>query len=191
MLIYLCSLLRGDASGQSEVGEAQDKCQRALVPRCLVWQQRCPRHHVPVTVLPVWGGDWGVCPQGCPLALTPSCPPKTNGSGKPSEFSSEALEIIQHCQKRGFADSQNPIGKPRWIYDLGWKPIWTIILHESDPSPEPGKTSWFWLIFHTRLLSTSVLISAEDETLGSQSWTTQNFQQMDTALFPVSSCLQL
>lgn len=38
VLIYLCSLLRADASGEAEVGEAQDKCQRALVPRCPVWQ---------------------------------------------------------------------------------------------------------------------------------------------------------
>ena len=91
-------------------------------------------------VLPMWGGCWGVhCSQGCPWPSLSSLPAETNGSGKPSEFYSETLEIMQRCQKKGFADSQNPIGKPRWIYDLGWKPIWTIILHESDPSPEPGK----------------------------------------------------
>lgn len=126
-------------------------------------REKCPRDLFPAIVLPVWAGFWDVhCSQRCSWPSLPSLPTKTNGSGKPSEFYSEALEIIQHCQKKGFADRQNPIGKPRWIYDLGWKPIWTLILHESDPSPEPGKTSWFWLIFHTQLLSTSVHIWAED-----------------------------
>lgn len=143
-------------------------------------------------VLPGWVGYWGVhCSQGCPWPSPPSLPTKTNGSGKPSEFYSEGLEIIQHCQKKGFADSQNPIGKPRWIYDLGWKPIWTITLHEFDPSPEPGKTSRFWLIFHTQLLSTSVHIWAADKTLGPWFSATQIFKpmQVDKALFPASWCL--
>lgn len=38
VLIYLYSLLRGDASGEAEIGEAQDYCHRALVPRCPLWQ---------------------------------------------------------------------------------------------------------------------------------------------------------
>lgn len=38
VLIYLDSLIRGGASGEAEIGEAQDKCQRALSPRCPVWQ---------------------------------------------------------------------------------------------------------------------------------------------------------
>lgn len=87
-------------------------------------RKRCPKDLLPAMVLPVWAGYWGVhCSQGCPWPSPHSLPTKTNGTGKPSEFCSVALEIIQHCQKKGFADSQNPIGKPRWIYDLGWKPI--------------------------------------------------------------------
>lgn len=85
-------------------------------------EQRFPRDHVLDTVLPVWGGYWGVCPQGCPWPLPSFLPQGPMAQANP-QFSSEALEIIQHCQKKRFADSQNPIGKPRWIYDLGWKPI--------------------------------------------------------------------
>lgn len=36
VLIYLHSLLRGGASGEAEIREAQEKCQRALVPRCRI-----------------------------------------------------------------------------------------------------------------------------------------------------------
>lgn len=46
-------------------------------------------------------------------------PQRPTAQANPQEFYCEALEITQHCQKKGFADSQNPIGKPRWIYDLG------------------------------------------------------------------------
>lgn len=105
----------------------------------LTWRKKCQRAP-------------GLFVMRAICAPHPSFPTKTNGSGKPLEFYSEAFEIILPCQKKGFADSHNPIGKLRWIYDLGWKPVRTVILHESDPSPEPGTASWFWLIFHTLLL---------------------------------------
>lgn len=197
--MYLYSCLRWDASGEAEMDEALvqmsdiPKLSRVLQQNVLTAYshekeevpQRPPPGHGNGSAGVLWGCTefWGVS-----LAFTPSLHTKTNGSGKPSEFYSEAFEIVQHCQKKGFADSHNPIGKPRWIYDLGWKPIWTIILHESDPSPEPGKTSWFWLIFHTRLSSTSVLIRTEDKTVGTWFCVSQNLtlSQVGTTLFPAA-----
>lgn len=149
----------------------------------LMWRKKCQQ--APPCQGGPSNGDQGLFVLRGICGPHPSLPTETNGSGKPLEFYSEAFEMILPCQKKGFADSRNPIGRPRWIYDLGWKPVRTIILHESDPSPEPGTASWFWLIFHALLLV--LLIKSE---LKIKPWAYGCVARaIGTAPFPASSAL--